>query len=80
MRLIDADKLDEFLVDSDGIHAWRNAWNEAIIDSKQHAKTVEAIPVDWIEKQIKSYEGLNDATGYFYNQLLQKWRKKNEQN
>lgn len=80
VRLIDADELDEFLVDPDTGFEWRAAWNEAIIDAKQHAKTIEAIPIDWIEEKVKEAEGSNHAEHWLaqtLKDLIEEWRKEN---
>ena len=83
MRLIDLDKIDVF-----------HQEDEDIVFDIIHAIPVDAIPIEWIEEQLKNMsdranelnnfnpnkckEMLNDMD--IIRRLFEKWRKENEDN
>lgn len=87
MRLIDADEVLNLISNEKVIETNSNevAYNEAlevaiqIIDTQ---KTVKAISIEWIEKQIKKALSV-DSVDLFYagnlKHLIKEWEKENEE-
>jgi len=89
MRLIDADKLKR----TEGMFQYqisdafdRLSASAYRFEDVENAPTVEAIPVEWIEKWIETDHNTKRRTPYYYKRLfrsrlkmmLEDWKKENE--
>ena len=57
MRLVDAEKLEEYKADCCvSLTGWQEGWNDAIDAIMGETPTVEAIPIEWFEQHIKELD------------------------
>ena len=87
-RLIDADKLKEAIKKHKSPQGWVSIFEysedsgiDKSLDEIDAAETVEAIPIDWIEKKMQWLREHNSAfynPAYFLETMLAEW--KGEQN
>ena len=73
MRLIDADKI-RFTDLSDG----RGLCYVAFVENIEKMPTIEAIPIEWIEKWLEQFDGEENPRIYVEEFLLDDWRKEND--
>lgn len=79
MKLIDADALDIFRVEEDGIHQWREIANQMVSDIQSLAPVVDAAPVvhgRWVDHGVRDWrcsecgekiQKVRKIDGYCYN-------------
>lgn len=79
MKLIDADALDIFRVEEDGIHQWREIVNQMVSDIQSLAPVVDAEPVrhgQWVDHGVRDWlcsecggkiQKVRKIDGYCYN-------------
>ena len=91
MRLVDVDKLERDLSELYEEQGWLPTdvhFSLRDVVANNWGRTVEAIPVEWIEKWIETDRNTKRRTPYYYKRLfrsrlkmmLEDWRKENEAN
>lgn len=80
MRLIDADALKE-LKFPNGESEYVTGWNDAISAIMTFQPTIDAIPIEFIQKRIDQLEEMNgrifDYERWELERLVRKWREEN---